>query len=117
MAENPALLCGPLQRMKGASNVPQMVAGVEEVDDLYRTREVLAGNVPDPFNAIADDDFLGVASSPFPGFHVQTFSKLFGRLNSSHIGGGCEIANRVSRLIQAGLGEHTTKLDLAVSVW
>ena len=35
-----------------------MLAGVEEIDDLDRAGEVLFGNVPDPFGAVADDDFL-----------------------------------------------------------
>jgi hypothetical protein len=35
-----------------------MLASVEEVKDLDRTREVLVGNVPNPFSAIADRNFL-----------------------------------------------------------
>ena len=36
---------------------------VEEVDELDRVRKMLAGYVPDPFGAIADDGFLFLGSS------------------------------------------------------
>jgi hypothetical protein len=95
-----------------------MLAGVEEVDDLNRAREVLIGQVPDPFGAITDHDFLaGVAPAPFPGFHIQTIAELFGGFDGGHIGGGAGIASRVPLLIQASLGEDTAQLDLARARW
>ncbi len=91
-----------------------MLAGVEEVNDLDRARKLLVGNVPNPFSAIAHHDFLvGLAPASFPGLYKQTFSEPSDGLDGGHIGGGSDIANRVSLLIQAGLGEHTAKLDLA----
>ena len=59
--------------MEGASDVPEMLAGVEDVNYLDRTWEVLAGNVPDPLSAIANHDFLvGLAPARF---HASTYRR------------------------------------------
>jgi hypothetical protein len=34
------------------------LAGVIEIDNLNRVREVQIGKIPDPFGAVADRDFL-----------------------------------------------------------
>jgi hypothetical protein len=41
-----------------------VLTGVKEIDDLNGTREVIPGDVPDPFGAITDDDFLFSADQP-----------------------------------------------------
>src|SRR5215469_9645069 len=57
--------------------LPQVLTGVEEVDDLNGSREVILGDVPDPFCAIADDDLLfGARPATFPGFDVKAPAEL-----------------------------------------
>jgi len=54
-----------------------MLARVEQVDDLNSSGEVIFSDVPDPFGAISDDDFLfGAAPAAFPGLDIQAFAEL-----------------------------------------
>ncbi len=90
-----------------------MLAGVEEVDDLNGSGEMIVGEVPDPLCAIADDDFLFSAGpAAFPGFDIEPFAKLLGVLNGPSVGGRRWVANGEPLLIPAGLGEHTAEFDL-----
>jgi hypothetical protein len=46
-----------------------MLASVIEIDDLHGTREVLAGQIPDPFGSVTHDNFLcRAAPATVPGF-------------------------------------------------
>jgi hypothetical protein len=66
-----------------------VLAGMEEIDDLNGSRKVVFGDVPDPFCAIADDDFLfGAGPAALPCFNVETPAELLGVLNGAGIGGG-----------------------------
>ena len=57
--------------MQLASQLPEMLAGVIQIDDLNGARKMLLRQVPDPLGAIADDDLvLRVAPTALPGFDV-----------------------------------------------
>src|ERR1019366_3800537 len=62
-----------------ACHVPQVLAGVIQIDDLDRARKMLVGEIPDPFGAVANDNLLfRTAPAPVPGFQINAFAKLFG---------------------------------------
>ena len=83
-----------------ARQLPQVLAGVIEIDDLNRAREMQIGKIPDPFGAVADDDFLyRAAPAALIGFQVDSFAKLFGGLDGSGVGGGIRIADGEALLV------------------
>gem|GEM_PF-3185075 len=55
---HPAFLWGLVVGVKLASQIPQVLASVIEIDTLNRTREVQLGKIPDPFGAVPHHDFL-----------------------------------------------------------
>jgi hypothetical protein len=79
--------------MQPAGQVPQVLAGMIEIDDPNRTGEVDVGQIPDPFGSIADDDFLlRMVPSSVPGFQIKALAELFGGLDGSGIGSRIRIA-------------------------
>jgi hypothetical protein len=57
--------------------LPEMLAGMVEIDDLDGAREVLVGQIPDPNGAVGNDCFLvGPAPAAPPGFGVEPEAKL-----------------------------------------
>ena len=57
------------------------------IDDLNRAREVLIGNIPDPFRSIAYGDLLfGVVPTALASFQIEAQTKLLGRFNRSNVG-------------------------------
>src|SRR5260370_32008663 len=82
-----------------------------KIDDLNRARKMLAGDVPDPLGAVAQDDLNeGAAPASVPGFQIEALAELGGSLNGSRVGGGIRIADRVAFLIVCGLRENTPEL-------
>ena len=76
---HPGLLVDFVVGVQPARQLPQVLAGVIEIDDLHRAREMQLGQIPDPFGAVAQDDFLfRAAPAALPGFQVDPFAKLFG---------------------------------------
>ena len=66
--------CGVVGKEQ-ARQLPQVLAGVEEVDDLNGSGEVIFRDIPDPFRAIADNDFLSrarPATKRLPGVRRTT---------------------------------------------
>jgi len=111
---HPPSLFGLLVRVQRARQVPQVLAGVKDIDDLNGAREVLIGKVPDPFGPIADHDFgFGTAPTALPGFRIEVLAKLFGGFNRRDVGSRIGIADRVARLIPGGLREQACYLGLA----
>jgi hypothetical protein len=56
-----------------AGDIPQVLTSVIQIDDLNRAGEVLIGEVPDPFGAVADDDFpFRAVPSAIPGLTTGT---------------------------------------------
>jgi hypothetical protein len=86
MDDHPAFLLGLLVGKQLASQFPEVLSGVKEIDNLNRAREVLIGNIPDPFRSIADDDLLfGAAPTSLAGFQIEAQAKLVCRFNRSNI--------------------------------
>jgi len=79
LTHDPTFLLGILAGVEFASQVPKMLTGMIEVDNLDRTGEVFIGDIPDPFGSIANDDFLLRAAPTTPGgFQIDAFSKFSG---------------------------------------
>jgi hypothetical protein len=55
---HPGFLVGFVVGIQLAGDIPQVLTSVIQIDDLNRAGEVQIGEVPDPFGAVADDDFL-----------------------------------------------------------
>src|SRR5229473_2268869 len=69
---------------------------------------MLIGKIPDPFGPIAHDNLLiRAAPAALPGFHVDSFAKLFGDLDGAGVGSGIGIADGVTLFVPFGLGAHT----------
>src|SRR5436309_15274601 len=91
-----------------------MLASVKQIDDLSRAREVLIGQIPDPFGSIAHHDLLfRPAPAALPRFQVDTLAKLLRRLDRADVGGRVGIADGVALLIPSRLGEDASQLGLA----
>src|SRR5271156_4749726 len=86
-----------------------------QIDDLHRAGKMLIGEIPDPFCAIAHDNFLLCpAPAALPGFDVNALSKLFGGLDAPGVGSGIGIANRIALLVPSGLRENAPSLTSRV---
>jgi hypothetical protein len=71
MDNHPAFLLSLLIGKQFAGQFPEVLAGVIQIDDLNRAREVLIGNIPDPFCSIADDDLpFGAVPTALAGFQI-----------------------------------------------
>ena len=114
MQSDPGVAVLGVVGMQEPRQVPQVLAGVEEIDDLEGTGKVLLGEVPDPFGTVADDDLLlGAAPATVPGLEVKPLAELLGVLDGTGIGGGVGIANREAFVIPLGLREYAAKLGFA----
>src|SRR5665213_3107365 len=85
-----------------------------EIDDLDSARKVLIGEIPDPYSAVANDDFgRGPLPTSAPGFCVDAITELIGGFNGSHIGGRIRVADGPAILIPGSLGEHGAEFAFA----
>src|ERR1039457_3686116 len=55
---HPSFLVGVVIGMQPARQLPQVLAGMIQIDNLHRARKVLLGKIPDPFGSIAHDHLL-----------------------------------------------------------
>jgi hypothetical protein len=95
-----------------------VLAGMIQVDHLNRAGEMLFGDVPDPFGAIADNNFLfGAAPAAFSCLEVESFAELLRILDSAGVGCGIGIANGKAFLIPGSLREHTAELGFSGMRW
>src|SRR5271156_131766 len=91
-----------------------MLPGMIEIDDLHRAGKVQAGLIPDPDGPVSDDDFGdGPLPTSAPGLGVDAETKLVGRFDGPHIGGGIRIADGPSLVIDGGLGVYRAELAFA----
>src|SRR5882724_2466844 len=91
-----------------------MLAGMIEIDDWNRAREVPTGDIPDPLGSVADDHLLlRPAPAAFPGFSVDARAERFGRFNCADISGGGFVSHRPAFRIGRGLSEDAAQFDLA----
>src|SRR5712691_6504675 len=111
---NPILLTRLVIGMEPASYGPQVLASVIEIDNQNRAREVLPGQIPDPFRAIAHYDFLfRAAPATLPGFQIDALAKLFGGFDGAGVSGGIRVPDGITFLVPRSLGEHASQLDFA----
>src|SRR5437016_6730147 len=95
-----------------------MLARVIQINNLHRARKMLLSKIPDPFGPIAYDHLLfRAAPAAFPGFHVNSLSKLLGGLDGAGVGSGVRIADRVALLVPGGLGEDASQLYFPRMGW
>ena len=55
---HPGFLLRDIIGVQLARQFPQVLAGVIEIDNLNRARKVQISQIPDPFGAVAQDDFV-----------------------------------------------------------
>src|ERR1700720_4696996 len=78
----------------------------------------LLGKIPDPFGPIAHDHLLfRTAPAAFPGFHVNSLSKLFGGFDGAGVGSRVRIADRIAFPVPGGLGEDASQLYFPRMGW
>ena len=84
-----------------------------EADDLGGGREALAGEVPDPYRAVAEDDeladMLGAAAA---GLGLGQVAELGGGGEGGQVAGGARVADRAALCAESALGEQAGELDL-----
>src|SRR5205085_6216208 len=118
LAHDPALLMDLIVGVKCTGEFPKVLTGVKKVHNRNGAGEILIGEVPDPFGPVADYDLLfGAAPTAFPGFQVNSFSKLLGSFDSAGVGGGIGIADGITFFVPFGLSERTSQLDLPGVSW
>jgi hypothetical protein len=97
-----------------AGHLPEMLAGMVEIDDLRGVGKVFGDQTPNPLGTIADHHLLfRVTPASFPCFSIHAFAELYCGFDSPGIGGGISITNGEAIRIPSGLREHTSQLDLA----
>ena len=75
MERDPGFLIPFVIGIQPASQLPQMLARMIEIDNLNRAWKVLLGKIPDPFGPITHDNLL-FRSTPaaLPGFHIDSLA-------------------------------------------
>jgi hypothetical protein len=100
---------------EGLGQVGEVLAGVEVVHDLGGSWEVLVGDFPDPFGAVAEDDGLADLAEPAAavlGFGVDAEGR--GGFEGGDVGGRAGVLDRVAgERVASGLGEEAADFDLA----
>jgi hypothetical protein len=115
MKPNPGVAAFGVGGIKQACQVPQVLAGVKQIDDLNGAGKVLAGQVPDPFRAIAQNDLLGgAAPAAFPSLDIKPPTERLGTFDGADVGGRSGVADRIAFRVALGLG--TTQPNLASRV-
>ena len=85
-------------------------AGERDTDRRSRShRKMQFDVIPDPFGAVADDDFyFRAVPASIPGFQIDSFAQRVGVLNGSRVSGGIGIADGVALFVPCGLGEDAS---------
>jgi len=110
---DPGFLADSVVGVQLTRQVPEMLAGVIEIDDLNRAGEVDIGQIPNPFGSVADDNLLlRAAPSAVPGFPTEASAELFGDLDGSGIGGRIGIANRETFFVMRRLSEYASQFQV-----
>ena len=75
---------------------------------------MIGGNVPDPFGAVSDHDFLLRAfPAAVPGFQIESRPELAWRFDGGDISRRVGIADSVALPVPSGLGKNTTDFGFA----
>jgi hypothetical protein len=104
---HPGFLFCLIIRVQLAGYLPEMLAGVVEIDDVNGAWKVQFSNIPDPLGAVADDHLQQRAAPPASGsFGIDSPAKFFCCFDRSRVGGGIRVADGIALLIPRGLGEY-----------
>src|ERR1700674_5983500 len=83
---HPGFLLSFVIRVQLARDLPKMLAGVVEIDNLNGVGKMQGHKIPNPFGAVADHDLLECAApAASPGFPIDSTTKLFRTLDGSGI--------------------------------
>src|ERR1022692_3365530 len=114
--------------MQPARDIPQVLASMVQIDDLGRTREMQVGVIPDPFGAVAHDDFLcRTVPAAIVCFPVEAFAKRCPRSGPRRQDGGTArphpgsqarlpFGPRCLGVLNGGLGEDATVSFLTTGI-
>src|SRR5512138_1901667 len=79
MQGDPAVPTFGVDGKQQACQLPQVLACMEQIDDLNGSGKMLSGEVPDPSGAVANNDLLvGAAPAAFPRLDVESPAELLG---------------------------------------
>src|SRR5207248_1791475 len=110
----PLVLAVQQHELQGAGEAVQVLAGVEQVDDLGGAGELVAGDVPDPGGTVADDghlpDVIGAAADALGPGQAREGA---GGLEGGDVAGGGPVADGIALVVDLALGEEDGHLDLA----
>jgi hypothetical protein len=97
-----------------AGEVVDVLAGVEQIHDLGGLGELRGGDIPGPGGAVAEDGELAdVARAAADALGSYQVPERACGLEGRHVAFRAAVADRVSLLVQRGLGEEDRELDLA----
>ena len=107
-------LRGCILWIEQCGQIPQVLPGMIEIDNLHSARKVLIGEIPDPDRTVANDDFGGGPfPAPAPRFGVEAVAEFVGGFDSAHIGSGIRVADGPSIFVHGGLREYDSEFALA----
>src|ERR1700686_3768170 len=76
---HPAFLRRRIMWIEQCGQIPQVLPGMIEIDNLHGTRKVLIGEIPDPDSTVANDDFgCGPLPASAPRFGVDGVAEFVG---------------------------------------
>ena len=99
--------------MKFATEIPEVLASVIEIDNLDSARELFFANVPDPVSTVAHDDLdLSPTPAALMRFGVDSAGEFGGRFDGPGVGSGLIIAHGPPLVIGGSLREDATEFSL-----
>src|SRR2546423_12298043 len=105
---------GILPRVKEAGDIPEMLAGMEEINDLDGAGKMQIGEVPNPLRPIAHDYFLdGPVPAAILGFGIEPLAELLCGLDGSGVGSGVRVTNGEALLVIGSLGEDASQFHFS----
>ena len=100
--------------MEKAGQIPEVLTGVKQINDLNSARKVFAGDIPDPVGPVADDNlFLCAAPTTVPSVQVYAPTEFGGSFDGSGVGRRIGIADGITFLVPFGLCENATQFYFA----
>src|SRR5437763_4215692 len=114
VTQDPLSLTGTLPRGKEAGDIPEMLPGMEEINDLDGAGKMQIGEVPNPLRPIAHDDFLdGSVPTAILGFGIEPLAELLCGLDGSGVGRGVRVTNGEALLVIGSLGEDASQFHFS----
>src|SRR5260370_4946914 len=96
-----------------AGQIPKMLASVKQIDNLRRAREILIGQIPDPFGSITHHDLLfRPTPAALPRLQVDALAQLFRRFDRADVSSRIRIADGIALRGPCRLREGASQLAL-----